>query len=75
MPETRYIDVDLARVYPTATREKGEQTITTLAWGDAVTYVGRVENALEIQLTDFELQADGSYLPVARRWFIRLPKK
>jgi hypothetical protein len=40
-----------------------------------VTFVGRVENALEIQLTDFELQADGSYLPVARRGFIQLPKK
>src|SRR5688572_4989931 len=65
------INVDLADVWRKTGRE---ELLHTLAWGDEVTVVAETPTHLEIELTRFEEQADGSALPVNSSGFIEPTK-
>jgi beta-lactamase superfamily II metal-dependent hydrolase len=67
MAEQRAIAIDLAEL----TREDGSLR-TILAWGDPVAVVGEHADGkrLEVEVTDFETQDDGSILPVISKGFV-----
>src|SRR5262245_6652820 len=71
MATKHVINVDLADVWAEAGRKK---LLRTLAWGDAVEVVKQTSTSIEINLTDFVTQKDGSILPVKTSGFI-VPKK
>ena len=62
------IKVDLADVWKASDRK---ELIRTLAWGDFVTVLRATSTFLEVELTDFVEQADGSVLPKTTTGFIK----
>lgn len=62
------INVDLADVWKASDRKT---IIRTLAWGDHVTVLKTTATHLEVELTDFFEQADGSILPRKTTGFIK----
>lgn len=62
------INVDLADVWKTPDRK---ELIRTLAWGDNVTVIKTSAASLEVELTDFIEQPDGSILPESTKGFIK----
>jgi beta-lactamase superfamily II metal-dependent hydrolase len=66
-PFEAVIDIDLADVWAEPGRK---QLVRTMVWGDAVTVIGRTPKRLEIQLTAYRRQADGSSLAVATTGYI-----
>jgi len=67
MAEQRAIAVDLAEL----TREDGSLR-TILAWGDPVKVIGEHPDGkrLEVEITDYETQDDGSILPTVSTGFV-----
>src|SRR6478735_2310520 len=67
MAEQRAIAVDLADL----TREDGSLR-TILAWGDPVKVIGEHPDGkrLEVEITDYETQDDGSILPTVSTGFV-----
>jgi len=72
MNATHAINVDLAKVYKGP--GKGAKYLNTLAWGDPVELIGSTAEHLEIKLTGFTEQSDGSILPQSVSGFIRPAK-
>lgn len=71
MASKNIINVDLADVWA----ERGRKNLLrTLAWGDEVIVTEVTSTHLEVEITLFEEQSDGSILPVKRAGFIE-PKK
>lgn len=68
MKEDCVINVDLADVWADTNRDK---LIRTLAWGDRVTVTARTAAHLEVDVTDFFEQKDGSVLPTPRSGYIK----
>jgi beta-lactamase superfamily II metal-dependent hydrolase len=71
MREQAIVNVDLADVWQDKGRKK---LLATLAWGDEVTVLTRTANHIEIELTRFREQADGSVLPVISSGFLQPSK-
>ena len=65
------MNVDLADVW----QEKGrKKLLRTVAWGDEVDVIARKPSYIEIKLTRFEQQSDGSVLPVSDTGYIEPTK-
>ena len=65
------INVDLADVW----RERGRHKLArTLAWGDEVAVVAQRKTHLEVEITSFKTQSDGSLLPVTHTGYIEPSK-
>jgi beta-lactamase superfamily II metal-dependent hydrolase len=67
MPTTHVINVDLADVFKAPDRK---DFIMTLGWGEEVEVVAQTPAHVEIKLTRFDEQPDGSIKPVETRGFI-----
>lgn len=67
MAQKQVINVDLADVWAQQDRKK---LLRTLAWGDEITVTRRTSKFIEISLTTFEEQADGSIVPKTTKGFI-----
>ena len=73
MPAQHVLAVDLAKVY--TTNAAGKKTfVRMLAWGDPVEVQGSTADRLNLALTHFEPQSDGSFLPVVTTGFIEPAK-
>jgi beta-lactamase superfamily II metal-dependent hydrolase len=65
---THVINVDLADIWSAPDRKK---LLRTLAWGDAVEVVSQTATAIEVKLTTFVEQPDGSVLAKTSKGFIK----
>ena len=71
MPTQCVINVDLADVWD----ERGRKSLRrTVAWGDEITVTDQKATHLEVEVTSFKTQPDGSLLPVTRGGFIEPAK-
>ena len=71
MPQKCVLNVDLADVW----RERGrKELLRTVAWGDEITVLNQSSTHIEIEITRFEEQPDGSILPVSSTGFIEPSK-
>lgn len=73
MATRQVINVDLADVWSKRGRKIGD-LVRTLSWGDAVEVVKQTSTHIEIELTTFKEQADGSILPQSTTGFIEPAK-
>ncbi|MPZ76565.1 MAG: MBL fold metallo-hydrolase [Deltaproteobacteria bacterium] len=65
------INVDLADVWD----QRGRKTLRhTIAWGDEITVINQKSTHLEVEVTSFKTESDGSLLPVTRSGFIEPTK-
>ncbi len=65
------INVDLADVWD----ERGRKSLRrTVAWGDEITVTDQKATHLEVEVTSFKTQPDGSLLPITRSGFIEPAK-
>jgi beta-lactamase superfamily II metal-dependent hydrolase len=65
------IDLDLADVW----NERGRKSLRhTVAWGDEVTVINETSTHLEVEVTSFKTQSDGSLVPVTGVGFIEPTK-
>ena len=65
------INVDLADVWD----ERGRKSLRrTVAWGDEITVTDQKATHLEVEVTSFKTQPDGSLLPTTRSGFIEPAK-
>jgi hypothetical protein len=65
------INVDLADVWD----ERGRKSLRrTVAWGDEITVTDQKATHLEVEVTSFKAQPDGSLLPITRSGFIEPAK-
>lgn len=61
------INIDLARVYDSETKD---ELLRTLAWGDGVEVLDVTDEHVEVRMTKFETRPDGSIEPVIASGFI-----
>lgn len=71
MPSQYVINVDLADVWDERGRKSYRRTV---AWGDQITVLDQKTGHLEVEVTSFRTQPDGSLAPITKTGFIEPTK-